>query len=164
MNRGWEVLTALGAAAFLALGAAFLGAALGFASVFAFGAAGFFAVVVFLVVVALAAAGFFVVVAFLAAGFFAVAGFSFLTGVGFGSFLASLVPPELPVGEFRKVLRVKRSVVHTLWLSEDTLLNTCADSLVEVSVEDRVGDIQLVVGLDIFLESGTAERSQPVVN
>jgi hypothetical protein len=51
-----------------------------------------------------AAAGFFVIVAFLAAGFFSVAvffstlGFSVfgLAAAGLGSFLASLVPPELP--------------------------------------------------------------------
>lgn len=51
----------------------------------------------------LAAAGFFVVVAFFTAGFLSVVFFSALgfgaafAAAGFGSFFASLVPPELPV-------------------------------------------------------------------
>jgi hypothetical protein len=93
------------AAGFLALGtalgaAAFFGAAafLGFGSAAFFGAAGFLVVVAFLVAaagfLALAAAGFFAGADLVAAG---------LAAVGFGVFLASLVPPDDPMAYIRLV-------------------------------------------------------------
>jgi hypothetical protein len=46
-------------------------------------------------------------------------------------------------------------VIHTLGLSEDTLLDTSAECAVEQGVEQSiVGD--LVVGLHVLLEGGTA--------
>ena len=47
------------------------------------------------------------------------------------------------------------SATYTLWLREDTLLNTSSDSLVEQSIELVVGDSELVVGLDVFLQRDT---------
>lgn len=81
-------LTALGAAAFFGFAAALGLAAFGFATLvaLAFGAALALVAVVFLVAVAffgLAAEGF-------------LSFFSVLAAAGLGSFLASLVPPELP--------------------------------------------------------------------
>jgi hypothetical protein len=76
-----------------------LGAAFGFATLatFGFGAALGLGAAAFFVVVAFLAAGFFSVV-FFSATFFSALGFSAFgfAAAGFGSFLASLVPPELP--------------------------------------------------------------------
>ena len=55
-------------------------------------------------------------------------------------------------------------MAHTLWLREDTLLNTSSDSLVEQGIKLIVGDGELVVGLDVFLHRDTAGRSQSHAN
>ncbi len=44
----------------------------------------------------------------------------------------------------------------TLWLAELALLNTRLQSLVEENIKHLIGSIDVVVGLDIFLESNTA--------
>lgn len=91
-------LTDFGAAAFFALGAALaLGAAFAFTAVAFLGAAGFLVVAAFLVtaVFGLGAATFFVVVAFFTAGFFSLA--SVFGAAAFGTFFASLVPPDAPM-------------------------------------------------------------------
>jgi len=45
-------------------------------------------------------------------------------------------------------------------LSKDTFLDTSLESAVEQRVEDVVIGGDLVIGLDILLESGAAARSQ----
>jgi hypothetical protein len=54
---------------------------------------------------------------------------------------------------------MQRKMAHTLWLSEDALLNTSSESPVEQGVEHSVGR-DLVVGPDVLLEGGTAGNSQ----
>jgi hypothetical protein len=56
------------------------------------------------------------------------------------------------------------NATHTLWLREDTLLNTSSDSLVEQGIELVVGNGELVVGFHVFLQRDTAGRSQLDVN
>jgi hypothetical protein len=46
----------------------------------------------------------------------------------------------------------------TLWLTELALLNTCLQGLVEQRIEHLIGSIDVVVGLDVLLESNTAVR------
>lgn len=48
--------------------------------------------------------------------------------------------------------------MHTLWLSKDTLLDTRLQRAVEQRVEHSIGSVDLIVRLDIFLESNTAAR------
>lgn len=50
-------------------------------------------------------------------------------------------------------------MARTLWLSEDTLLNTSSESTVEQRVKHGVGG-DLVVGLDVLLQGGTAGNCQ----
>ena len=57
----------------------------------------------------------------------------------------------------------KRSQTRTLWLSEDTLLDTRLESAVEQRVEHGVGCGDLVVGLDIFLEGDAAVQVSAVI-
>lgn len=47
---------------------------------------------------------------------------------------------------------------RTLWLSEDTLLDTRLESAVEQRVEHGINSTDLVVGLDILLEGDAARR------
>jgi hypothetical protein len=53
---------------------------------------------------------------------------------------------------------------HTLWLSEDTLLDTRLERAVEQRVEHGVGRGDLVVGLDVLLEGNAAVQMLVVVN
>jgi hypothetical protein len=52
---------------------------------------------------------------------------------------------------------------HTLWLSEDTLLDTRLESTVEQRIEHGVGGGDLVVGLDILLEGDAAMQTSAVI-
>jgi hypothetical protein len=58
---------------------------------------------------------------------------------------------------------VKRQA-RTLWLSEDTLLDTRLQGAVEQRVEHGVGRGDLVVGLDILLEGDAAMQESAVIN
>jgi len=142
-----------------------LGAALGLAAAFGFATLAVFG---FGAALGFAAAGFFVVVAFFATGFFSVVFFSALGFSDFGlaaagSFLASLVPPELPA-RLLGATPQERWQTRTLWLSEDTLLDTRLESAVEQRVEHGVGCGDLVVGLDILLEGDAAVQKSAVID
>ena len=52
---------------------------------------------------------------------------------------------------------------HTLRLSEDALLDTSLQGSVEERIKHAVGSVELVVGLDIFLEGSTTILSQHVL-
>jgi hypothetical protein len=56
-----------------------------------------------------------------------------------------------------------KSEPRTLWLSEDTLLDTRLESAVEQRVEHGVGCRDLVVGLDVLLESDAAVQVSAVI-
>lgn len=57
----------------------------------------------------------------------------------------------------------KRHQTHTLWLSEDTLLDTRLEGAVEQRVEHGVGCSDLVVGLDVLLEGDAAMQMSAVI-
>jgi hypothetical protein len=57
----------------------------------------------------------------------------------------------------------KRNQIRTLWLSEDTLLDTRFESAVEQRVEHGVGRGDLVVGLDVLLEGDAAVQVSAVI-
>jgi len=57
----------------------------------------------------------------------------------------------------------KRSQTRTLWLSEDTLLDTRLEGAVEQRVEHVVGRGDLVVGLDVLLEGDAAMQVSAVI-
>ena len=56
-----------------------------------------------------------------------------------------------------------KNQTRTLWLSEDTLLDTRLESAVEQRVEHGVGCGDLVVGFDIFLEGDAAVQVSAVI-
>jgi hypothetical protein len=101
-GRELTAVVAFFVAGFLALGAAAFFGAAGF---FAFGSAVFFGAAAFLVVVAflVAVAGFLTLAAagFLAGADLAAGLAAGLAAAGFGSFLASLVPPDDPIIKIR---------------------------------------------------------------
>ena len=90
--------------------------------------------------------------------FFSALGFgAAFAAAGFGSFFASLVPPELPVKGQIKSYKEKMAT-RTLWLSEDTLLDTSLEGSVEQRIEHGICGVDLVVGSNILLEGDAAGR------
>lgn len=94
------------------------------------------------------------------AAFFSALGSAFLVAAaaGFASFLASFTGPEVPLESVSIANNVTRRLgIRTLGLREVTLLLARGDGTVDMIPEGGLAEVaDLVVGLDVFLDSLTA--------